>query len=120
MISEPPEECFGSTCGFGEWGGKLNCRPDDGSCWTAMMCKADSTDFHDEELQKASAEIQAILDRVNSRKDGSKLSFVHTEEGTLLAWVHHGAHFPSDAVTFKSGRDKVKKALKLKERNPKE
>lgn len=121
MISESSGECSGSTCGYGALAGRIDCRPDDGSCWAAMMCEAEPSEFHDEELQKASAAIQRILNDVNNRKDGATLSFVHTEEGTLLAWVHHGeSEFPEGAVTFKSGHEKVKKALKLKEKTPKE
>ena len=119
MSSVPPGgNCFGSACGWGAFDNEIGCHVDDGSCWTAMMVEAEESAFHDAELQKASAEISAILDRIEPKK-GRKLSFVHTEEGTLLAWVGHGVEFPKHAVTFKDGQDKIKKALKLKEKKRK-
>lgn len=107
--------CGGSMCSFGAFGGGLGCESGDGSCWTAFMAEADSsTQFHDQELYDATAEIQKILDGISKPTDGRKLSFVHTEEGTILAWVKHGIPFPAGAVTYKNGHAKVKAALKIK------
>ena len=114
MSSAPPTECLGFACGYGAFNGEIGCHVDDGSCWTAMMADAEVTAFHDQELYDAATEIQRVLDGVSKPADGRKLSFVHTEEGTLLAWVRHGVAFPPSAVKFKDGHSKVKKALKIK------
>lgn len=107
--------CGGSMCSFGAFRGSLGCESGDGSCWTAYMAEADSsTLFHDQELYNATAEIQKILNGVTKPTDGRKLSFVHTEEGTILAWVEHGIPFPANAVKYKHGHAKVKAALKIK------
>lgn len=114
MNDLPMGQCSAKMCGYGAFDGGLGCQSDDGSCWTAMMCEAEITDFHDAELYDATARIQDILNEFSDRKDGKKLSFVHTEEGTMLAWVHHGVKFPPHAVSFKHGHKKVKDALKIK------
>lgn len=119
MGSVPPDgNCLGSACGYGAFDGDVGCHTDDGSCWTARLVEAEESAFHDADLQQATAEITQILGKIKP-KEGRKLSFVHTAEGTLLAWVRHGVKFPDHAVTFKDGHEKVKKALKLKEKKPK-
>ena len=105
---------MGRECSFGAFGGGLGCDTGSGSCWTAMIAEADESDFHDLQLQKATREIREIIERIPADPKGRKLSFVHTEDGTILAWVNHGTPFPHDAITLKSGKDKVRKALKLK------
>ena len=106
--------CSAKMCGYGAFDGGLGCQSDDGSCWTARMADAELTAFHDADLYAATTEIQKILNTIPQPTDGRKLSFVHTEEGTILAWVRHGAPFPPHAVKFKDGHAKVKQALKIK------
>ena len=119
MNSEVPGECSGFACGFGAFGDEVNCDTGSGSCWTALMCEAEPSRFHDKALQEATRQIRAILERIPPDPKGRKLSFVHTEDGTMLAWVNHGKPFPPGAVKLESGRDKVRKALKLKIRREK-
>lgn len=119
MNSEVPGGCSGIACGFGAFGDEVNCDTGSGSCWTALMCEAETSRFHDAVLQTATKEIKAILERIPADPKGRKLSFVHTEDGTMLAWVNHGKPSRPDTVTLHSGRDKVRKALRLKVRNAK-
>lgn len=115
MSSSISGPCGGSMCSFGAFSSKLGCESGDGSCWTAFMAEADNTTlFHDQELYDATTEIQRILNGITKPTDGRTLSFVHTEEGTILAWVQHGVPFPGNAVKFKHGHTKVKAALKIK------
>ena len=111
MMSELPGNCRGRECGFGAFGEELGCDTGSGSCWTAVMAEARTSSFHDEELQKATKQIKEIIDRVPADPKGRKLSFVHTEDGTILAWVNHGTPFPAGTVTFASGKEKVREAL---------
>ena len=58
------------------------------------MWKLDApTGFHDAELTKATAEINAILDGVaRSNKDPSRgLGFILTGSSPLLVWAEYGA-----------------------------
>jgi hypothetical protein len=114
MAAQLTAKCSGGMCSFGEYNGDLDCDTGDGSCWTARMAEADNTTkFHDKELYEATAKIHDILKNIKTPTDGRQLSFVHTDDGTILAWVrHNGAH--KDAVKYKHGHEKVKKALKIK------
>lgn len=119
-MSEVSGNCMGHECGFGAFGDELGCDTGTGSCWSAMMAEADESDFHDPVLQKATREMREIIEKIPADPKGRKLSFVHTEDGTILAWVNHGKPFPADTITLKSGKDKVRKALKLKVKGGKE
>ena len=114
MKSDVPIGCSGLACGFGAFGDEVSCDTGSGSCWTAMMAEAEDSVFHDKTLQEATREIRAILERIPPDPAGRKLSFVHTEDGTILAWVNHGKPFRAGTVTLESGKDNVRKALKLK------
>lgn len=120
MNSDVPVGCSGFACGFGAFGDEVNCDTGSGSCWTAFMCEAETSRFHDEVLQDATRAIKAILDRIPPDPNGRKLSFVHTEDGTMLAWVNHGKPSSPGTVKLDSGRDAVRKALRLKVRGGKE
>ena len=117
MNSELPGECRGTNCGFGAFDEDgLGCDTGSGSCWSALMVEAEETSFHDAELQAATRKIQSILDGIGPDKKGRQLSWVHTEDGTLLAWVDHQHPVPGHAVRFQHGKDKVRRALKLRPR----
>lgn len=78
------------------------------------MLSADESGFHDKALQEATQRISEILDAIPKDKDGRKLSFVHTKEGTILAWVRHGIDMPKGAVTIESEPHELHKALGLR------
>lgn len=109
----PAGDCSGRACGFGVYGGEVDCDTGSGSCWTARMVEAEDSTFHDKTLQEATRQIREIIERVPPDANGRKLSFVHTEDGTILAWVNHGKPFSAGTVTLESGRDEVRKALGL-------
>ena len=113
-----PGDCVGRLCGYGVAHGKVGCDSGDGSCWAARLLEADVSGFHDETLQEATLRIKAILDAIPPDADGRKLSFVHTENGTLLAWVNHAAGLPPDAVTYSDDPDMVAAALRLRPVGP--
>lgn len=113
MAAQLTAKCSGGMCSFGEYNGSLGCESGDGSCWTAKMAEAYTTAFHDQELYDATTEIQNVLNNITKPTDGRTLSFVHTDEGTILAWVRHDGVHPS-AVKYKHGNAAVKKALKVK------
>ena len=114
MKADDHGPCVGRMCGFAAFGGDIECITGSGSCWAAVLCEAERSSFHDETLQKATEQIKEILGRIPPDSDGRKLSFVHTDHGTLLAWVRHGGAETTGATTFESGRDEVAKALGIK------
>lgn len=118
MGLEVPGDCSGRMCGYSAFNGDLGCETGSGSCWVAFMVEADTSAFHDETLQNATREIKAILEAIPKDPEGRKLSFVHTEHGTMLAWVRHGVTVPDGKVTFDSGPDKVKEALGIRSDSP--
>jgi hypothetical protein len=112
----------GFVCGTGrescKWQmlpGKLSCVSSPrGSCNRANILEADESDFHDSDLIKASCEINEILANIPPDPNGRTLSFVHTNMGTLLAWVEHGGTLIEGAVSSDHDDDAVTAALKLK------
>ena len=118
MSFEVPGDCFGKACGFGAFGGEIGCDTGSGSCWSAIMVSADTSSFHDEVLQKATKQIQEILEQIGEDPKGRKLSFVHSTHGTMLAWVNHGVTFPQGTITIDNDPDEVAKALGIRVEQP--
>lgn len=94
--------------------GKMNCCTSETStCNVSKLWEvAGLTQFHDAELQKATKEINAILDGVSkaNRDRGRHLSFVQIEDRHLLAWITEGIVGPDDDDRA------IHKALRLKAR----
>ncbi len=111
MLKGPVTDCRGRTCGFG-FHDDLGCTNGE-SCSAAHMLMANESSFHDAVLQKASSEIQAVLDSIPPDPDGRQLSFLSTQMGTMLAWVRHDIEVPPDAVTACSSNAEVIAALGL-------
>jgi len=111
-------DCTGRRCGysvFKDSGGsqrRVDCSAGNGSCVAVQMLKAEPSDFHDQSLIDATNAIEEILAKIPKR-DGRSLSFLHTNMGTLLSWVEHGAKVPYDAVTDESDDHAVTEALGL-------
>jgi hypothetical protein len=114
MKLDVPADCSGRMCGFTAFGESLGCESGSGSCWEALLCEAERSSFHDEPLQEATRRIKEVLESIPPDREGRKLSFVHTDHGTLLAWVHHGLQAENGAVRFENGPDEVAKALRIK------
>jgi hypothetical protein len=107
-------DCSGRLCGYGAFDDGLGCDSGPGTCWVAYLLEAEESSFHDETLQNATQQIKKILDDIPADREGRKLSFVHTKQGTLLAWVQHGVSFPEGTVTIEDGHDELMRALKIR------
>src|SRR5918999_883882 len=65
----------------------------------ARLWEADSlSGFHDEELAKATKEINAILERVarSQASEDAELSFIEFQDRHMLVWARYGAVSPYD------------------------
>lgn len=120
-MSEHLPGCTSKSCDYAIDGpGPIGCTEGSGFCSDAVMLAAETSEFHDQTLADATAEINLILDRVRVKaKPGHKLSMLSTEEGMFIAWTDHSKEPGPNAVRRKDGHDKVKKALKIKTRGPK-
>lgn len=114
-MQNQPSCTLRNPCDFAHHDGQTSCQQGQGSCTNAKLLEADPSDFHDENLIAATKQIKQILEGIPPDPQGRTLSFLHTNMGSLLAWVRHGAtDIPADAVTAKDDDATVAKALKLK------
>lgn len=120
-------DCIDGACGYGLWetaakDGTMmlnsSCDVGGGSCRTARLLELDESPIHDKTLQDATRKIKEILESIPTGTDGRELSFLHTKNGTVLAWIQHGVKFPPDAVTFESDPDEVDRLLRVKNPEP--
>jgi hypothetical protein len=107
--------CSGrQSCKWQATPGELSCvSSPTGTCNVANILEADESDFHDSHLVKASCEIKEILASIPPDPNGRSLSFIHTNMGTLLAWVEHGGTPIEGAVSSEHDDSTVAAALKL-------
>lgn len=106
--------CVGKMCGFSAFTKEVACSGGNGSCWSAMMLEADESPFHDKSLQEATAIIRKALNSIPADPDGRKLSFVHTPNGTLLAWVTHSEDAPSGGLGYYDDQNELAKVLRIR------
>lgn len=104
--------CHGVDCGFAESGGDLGCTSG-GSCFEAMMLEASESKFHDARLVEATQKINDILASIPKDPQGRQLSFLHTNLGTMLAWVRHDMDVPDSAIKADSPNDLIIESLGL-------
>ena len=109
-------DCSGGLCSFGIYGSRAaGCSSGNGSCREAFLLEAEVSGFHTAALQEATLQINEILQGLynndTDRIEGSKLSFLITNMGCLIAWVEHGA-----IVTENDDDDTIAEALRLKGR----
>jgi hypothetical protein len=104
--------CGGSEC---DWASSKHvmCVDGSGGCSIAYLHTAEESAFHDQKLIEATRKINRILGRIPEDPSGRKLSFCDTGEGVLLAWVKHGGARTRGAVTRRSSKAKIRRALKL-------
>lgn len=92
--------------------GKMNCCTSETStCNVSKLWEVGgAAQFHDATLQRATKEINAILDgvRKRNRDHGRDLNFVQVGDRHLLAWIAKGIVGPDDDEAV------VRKALKVK------
>jgi len=93
----------------------VSCQPRGTTCWTAILLQAESSQFHDETLIKATEKINRILTSIPPDPQGRKVSLIASKFGILLAWVYHENRPEGNySVTMESDDATVIKALKLK------
>jgi hypothetical protein len=107
------EGCTGRLCGYGIANGKAGCSSGGGSCTAAKLLEAAPSEFHDQCLIDATQAIRGILEGIPADRYGRKLSFLHTNMGSLLAWVGHGEAVPANAVTADHADATIAEALGL-------
>lgn len=114
-IDNVHNDCVGRAC---QWvagkDGKLTCVTGSRACTQAKVLEAEESDFHDARLIKATQAIREILAEIGADANGRELSFVHTNMGSLLAWVNHGGAIIEDGITVNDDDATVSAALKLK------
>lgn len=101
-------------CTFQVVDGSLGCVPGTSSCQPVSLLDAEESAFHDSSLIEATRSIKEILAKLPQPADGCQLSFIHTNMGTLLAWVNHGADPVENAVTADDDDATIAAALRLK------
>lgn len=106
--------CTGKVCGFAAFTKEISCTGRNGSCWTASLLEADESPFHDKALQEATAIIRKTLDAIPKNREGRQLSFVHTPQGTLLAWVKHEETAPGGGVGYHDDPSELAKILRIR------
>lgn len=107
-------ECKEAPCDWHVSGESFGCGDGRGSCKTVMFLEAEESKFHDSQLIEATRAIKEVLAKIPKDPKGRKLSFIHTNMGTLLAWVNHGTEISNDAVTADKDDATIVSALKLK------
>ncbi len=107
--------CKGGSCDFAVdmIADNSFCMSGGGSCMSANLLEAETSDFHDSTLVEATAKIRKILSEIPEDADGRKLSFFVTRMGILLAWSSHGEEVPANVITAKDSNEVLTQALKL-------
>lgn len=97
---------------------RAGCKSGGTGCTDCTVHEAGSSVIHDQPLIDATKKIKKILEDIPPHKHGHKLSFIHTSQGVLLAWLEHGITVPADAKVMIQGEtaeaDFVK-GLKIKD-----
>jgi hypothetical protein len=75
-------------------------------CNPAFLLCGTISKFHTEELEKATRQINAILEQVPQHDDQTKLSILQTPHGLFLAWTQES----DEGVTI-DNEDEIKKFL---------
>lgn len=114
-LQRPDKPCGGVRCSFNIDIAKdmINCDAGDGSCVAAKFLTAEESPFHDKELIAATKSINEIIAKI-AKKDDVELSFLKTDDGVMLAWVHHDGETSSTDVTSKNSPDEIRAALHIK------
>lgn len=112
-IKDLKADCRGGNCGPQIKGEVLGCGNGQ-SCMTVALLEADESGFHDQHMIDATTAIRQILANIPEDPNGRKISFIHTNMGTLLAWVDHGLGDIEGAVTEKDDDATIAAALRLR------
>jgi hypothetical protein len=112
----------GGECSFGmgcSWvvmsDGSAACEVGTSTCDVAKLLEAELSTFHDATLAEATRKISEVLEGIPPDPQGRKLAFLHTNFGSLLAWVEHKGELPADQGIRPDADDAtIAKALRLK------
>ena len=114
-LQRPNKPCGGVRCSFNIDVTKdmINCDSGDGSCLAATFLTAEESPFHDKELITATKSINEIIAKI-AKKDGVELSLLNTDDGLMLAWVHHDGETSSTDITSRNTMEEIRAALRIK------
>lgn len=114
-MQQPDKPCGGTRCSYNidVTRDTINCDAGDGSCLNATFLTAEESPFHDKDLIAATKGINDILAKI-PKKDGIELSLLNTDDGLMLAWVHHNGVRSDKDITSKNSRDEIRSALRIK------
>ena len=114
-MTELANGCTGRACQYAIniLAQEIGCTDGDQGCFNAVLLNGETTKFHDDELEKATIQIQDILNGLSPYADGRKLSFLATDEGFFLAWTKHDVQIPDDAIGQHADPAAVKAALRI-------
>jgi hypothetical protein len=114
MDNGGPTGCVGKACEYVIKDDKATCESGHTTCTRAKLLEANASGFHDARLIAATIQINQILDGIPADSGGRALSLLHTNDGSLLAWVDHNAVAPRDGVRSTADDATIAKALRLK------
>ena len=106
--------CIGKACQYVIVDDYAACENGSSTCTSAKLLEAEPSGFHDANLIEATRRLSEVLESIPPDPRGRKLSLLHTNLGSLLAWVDHNATAPVEGVTADDDDATVAKALKLK------
>jgi hypothetical protein len=115
MANGNPTGCIGKACQHVIVDDYAACETGSSACTQAKLLEAEPSGFHDENLIEATRRISEVLESIPPDPRGRKLSLLHTNFGSLLAWVDHNATVPADRGVRPDADDAtIAKALRLK------
>ena len=114
MANGDPTGCMGKACNFVIKDEDVMCENGTSMCSPAKLLDAEPSRFHDATLIQATNKINQILETIPADPGGRTASFLHTVNGSLLAWVDHKAEAPADGVRPNADEASVARALRLK------
>jgi len=114
MSDQGPTGCVGRQCDFVVKDEDATCETGSSTCSVAKLLEAEPSGFHDARLIEATNQINQILEGIPADSRGRTLSLLHTNSGSLLAWVDHNAVAPPDGVRPDADDATIARALRLK------
>ena len=114
MSYQGPTGCVGKSCDFVLKDEDATCESGSSTCSPAKLLQAEPSGFHDAKLIEATNQINQILESIPADSRGRTLSLLHTNDGSLLAWVDHNAEAPADGVRPDADDATIAAAMRLK------
>ncbi len=115
MANGSPTGCAGKACQHVILDDEAACETGTSTCTMAKLLEAEPSGFHDKNLIEATRKIRQVLESIPPDPRGRKLSLLHTNFGSLLAWVDHNVTVPADRGVRPDADDAtIAKALRVK------